>query len=82
MDYKKEIESLLEGLKAKGVSRAIIEEDLGYSENYIDQTLSKGGNKKFLQSLKRYVLQKAIPPEVPVNGLPLPGTITVQDHIR
>jgi hypothetical protein len=64
MKLKEEIELLLESLKNQGISRTAIEEDLGYSENYIDQVLSKGGNKKFLAALKRYMLQKATPPKV------------------
>lgn len=63
MELKKEIEELLESLKKAGKERDDIEKELEYSENYIDQTLSKGGNQKFLGVLKRYantVLQKAI----------------------
>ncbi|MEP7375547.1 MAG: hypothetical protein ABI675_19535 [Chitinophagaceae bacterium] len=53
MEYKKEIETLLITLKSKGYSRAYIEKKLDYSENYIDQILSKGGNKKVAGALKR-----------------------------
>lgn len=63
MDTKKEIEGLLNSLKKRGFDRGRIEKDLNYSENYIDQTLSKGGNKRFLNSLRDYanrMLQKAI----------------------
>lgn len=80
MDFKPQIESLLKTLKSKGVDRGQIEEDLGYSENYIDQMLAKGGNKRFLTALQKYVLQKAIPP---ANGTP-PAQINVswQDYIK
>lgn len=65
MEIKEEIESVLASLKKAGYERGRIEKDLEYSENYIDQTLSKGGNRKFLRSLKNYaerVLQKTITP--------------------
>lgn len=58
MSYKSEIVYLLESLKKKGYTRARIESDLGYSENYIDQILSKGGNKKVVGALSR-MLQNA-----------------------
>lgn len=54
MNIKEEIESILESLKRLGIKRGDIEKALNYSENYIDQTLSKGGNEKFLGALKRY----------------------------
>jgi hypothetical protein len=62
MSIKKEIELLLESLKKIGIERGEIEEAIGYSENYIDQTLSRGGNKKVLGAIKLYaqVLQKTI----------------------
>jgi hypothetical protein len=65
-NLKEEIEFILKELIGKGYTRADIEKELGYSENYIDQQLSKGGNKRFLNtidSLNKRVLQKAI-----VNG--------------
>lgn len=64
MSYKKEIENVLDSLKNHGFDRDAIEKRLDYSKNYIDQQLSKGGNKKFLGSLKRLrdqILQKTIP---------------------
>lgn len=67
MDYKKEIEEVLNALKEAGFDRTTIEEDMGYSENYIDQTLSKGGNKKFLKAMVIYrkaMLQNT----TPING--------------
>lgn len=66
MEIKKEIEEVLDSLKAAGFDRGRIEEDMGYSENYIDQTLSKGGNKKFLRAMIYYrmaMLQNPIPPK-------------------
>lgn len=54
MDYKKQIEEVLDSLKAAGFDRGKIEEDMDYSVNYIDQVLSKGGNKKFLKAMIIY----------------------------
>src|SRR6185312_14224534 len=54
MDYKKEIQDLLSGLKREGISRRQIEIDLGYREKSIDQILSKGGNNSFLGVLRFY----------------------------
>jgi hypothetical protein len=51
MDLKKEIEIRLKSLKEKGLSRRNIEEKLKYRENYIDQSLSKGGSVRLLKSL-------------------------------
>lgn len=62
MELKNEIELVLESLKSKGYDRTKIEEDLGYSDNYIDQVLSKGGNKRFLRAisaLRDRILQNA-----------------------
>ena len=58
MNFKKEIENLLNALKNLGYDRRKIEQELGYGENYIDQALSRGGNKKLLNGLDR--LQKSI----------------------
>lgn len=63
MDYKKEIQKLLDFLKKAGHSRADIEEKLGHSENYIDQSLARGGNIKLLRAIQLYkevVLSKAM----------------------
>lgn len=54
MDINQKIELILEKLKKAGKDRSTIEKDLNYSENYIDQILSRGGNKKFLGVLERY----------------------------
>jgi hypothetical protein len=62
MDFKQEIELILEKLKIVGIDRSTIEKDLNYSKNYIDQTLSRGGNEKILGALKLYaqsILQNA-----------------------
>jgi uncharacterized NAD(P)/FAD-binding protein YdhS len=64
MSLKKEIENILNELKQKGYDRGEIEQQLNYSENYIDQQLSKGGNQRFLNALVEFnkrVLQKTIP---------------------
>lgn len=63
MNYKEEILELLKHLKEAGIGRAQIEHDFEYAENFIDQTLARGGNKKILAALKIYckaVLQKDI----------------------
>ena len=52
MDYKRELQVLLDTLSAKGVTRDIIEKDLRYSENYIDKVLSKGGNSRVYTKVK------------------------------
>lgn len=62
MNVKEEIELILESLKKLGINRRDIEKELNYSENYIDQILSKGGNEKFLGILKLYA-EKLLPPE-------------------
>lgn len=51
---RKQIEKILDDLKSAGYSRRDIEKELTKSENYIDQILSKGGNNKFLNELKRF----------------------------
>jgi hypothetical protein len=64
MELKKEIESLLIALKSKGYDRRKIEQALDYSEHYIDQQVSRGGNTRLLNALKKLnasVLQIAIP---------------------
>lgn len=63
MDFKQEIELILEKLKKVGKDRRSIEKDLNYSKNYINQNLSRGGNKKILSALKLYeqnMLQNAM----------------------
>lgn len=70
MDFKKEIEKVLDSLKEAGFDRGKIEEDMGYSVNYIDQTLSKGGNKKFLKAMLIYkmaMLQNPISNLLPID---------------
>lgn len=57
-NIKKQIENILEELKALGFNRRAVEKELNKSENYIDQILSRGGNNKFLNELKR--LKKSI----------------------
>lgn len=63
MNLKEQLEEILDFLKKRGITRSEIEDDLNYSENYIDQALSKGGNKRFLKALEKYksdILQNAI----------------------
>jgi len=59
MNFKEVIENLLEQLKTIGFDRRSIERELGYKENYIDQLLSKGGNKKFITLLNRFLIEKS-----------------------
>lgn len=47
-----QIERQVNKLVSKGWTRDTIEKRLGYSENYIDQTISRGGSKKFLRLLQ------------------------------
>lgn len=54
MDTKAEIKSLLDDLRKMGKDRRTIERELKYSEFYIDQALSKGGNEKLRQALEDY----------------------------
>lgn len=51
---KQKIETLLFELKQMGISRMFIEKELDYSENYITQLLTKGGNEKFYKRLLKY----------------------------
>jgi hypothetical protein len=67
MDYKRELQVLLDTLSAKGVTRDIIEKDLRYSENYIDKVLSKGGNSRVYTKVKTYLDQKQY--AMPKDGL-------------
>lgn len=96
MELKEEIEKVLESLRKAGYDRAAIEKELDYSVNYIDQVLSKGGNRRFLNAIKKLkaqVLQKAIPDSNPISMVGEPPTlyerllpvgnlkITLQDYI-
>jgi transcriptional regulator with XRE-family HTH domain len=60
MELNQTIELLLNALKEKGIDRADIEKELGYSPNYIDQVLSRGGNQRFLTSLQKYAIGLSI----------------------
>ena len=57
-NIKPDIEKILFDLKRLNYDRRRIEQELDYSENYLDQILSKGGNIKVLNRLKQ--LQNAI----------------------
>jgi hypothetical protein len=52
MEFKEEILNTLVELKKFNIDRRSAEEKLGYVHYYIDQAISKGGNKKLLNSLK------------------------------
>ncbi len=58
MDYKKDIESVLNYLNNMGYTRDRIEEELGYSPNYIGQLLAKGGNKRFFAIITKFMEEK------------------------
>lgn len=54
MTLKEQIKAQLVHLKLMGKDRRTIERELHYSENYLDQVLSKGGNEKVYQALVDY----------------------------
>lgn len=54
MDYKKEIQTLLDLLKSLGIQRSQIEKDLDYAEKYITQQLAKGGNERLYKAILKY----------------------------
>lgn len=54
MAIKDDIELLLIELKNRNIDRRRVELDLGLSENYLDQALSRGGNKKLYNRIKQY----------------------------
>lgn len=54
MNYKDLITELLVEFKSQGYDRRTLERELGYSENYLDQILSKGGNEKAYRTLIAY----------------------------
>lgn len=60
MDIKKEIETILDQLKNAGIDRSKIEEDLGYSPNYITQILSRKAppSPRMLIALRMYARNK------------------------
>ena len=53
MERKKEIEKLLEDLKKYNWGRKEIEAEFKYNANYISQALSRGGNDKLLNNLRK-----------------------------
>jgi hypothetical protein len=58
-DFKKDIEELIIKLNNRGIDRRAIEADLDYSEFYLDQIISKGGNGKVLKRLQKYYIEKS-----------------------
>ena len=58
-NFRKEIEELILQLNSIGIDRRAIEADLDYSEFYLDQILSKGGNEKILKRLQKYHIEKS-----------------------
>lgn len=55
MEVRDEIEKLLIELKNKGIDRRKVERDLGLSVNYLDQSLSRGGNRSIYRRIKQYI---------------------------
>lgn len=61
MGVKEECLELLKSLSQLGLTRTMIEKELGYGENAIDQALARGGNPKMkaaLALLLRYAMLK------------------------
>jgi hypothetical protein len=52
MNYKEQIETLIDQLKFFGFNRRTIEQTLSYSENSIDQSLARGGTARLLTGIK------------------------------
>lgn len=76
MEYRNNIEEILDFLKSNGHDRGRIEARLGYSANAIDQALARGGNRRLLKVLELYkdwVLQNATS-SFQVGGRALPST--------
>lgn len=67
MNYKTELQKLIDTLDSKGITRDKIEADLRYSENYIDKVLSKGGNSRVYTKVKTYLDEKQY--AIPKDGL-------------
>lgn len=58
MDFKEPMILLLKWLEEEGLNRSAVEKKLGYSENYLVQQLSKGGNRRIMRALED-LLEKA-----------------------
>jgi integrase len=58
VDFKKDILDILNNLKSIGIDRRTIERELDYKTYYIDQIVSKGGNKLAVKKLQDYYLKK------------------------
>lgn len=84
MDYKKEILKLLEILKSEGIDRDKIEEGIGAAPNYLDQVLSRGGNKTAYNKIKIFtenILQKTTPVTITEPGVILEALIRIESMI-
>ncbi|SFW16793.1 hypothetical protein [Chitinophaga sancti] len=68
MELKNEIKKLLEDLEKCGWGRREIEKELEYNDNYLAQAMSKGGNIKLLNKLKKLLDRVSIesPTDEPV----------------
>lgn len=55
MELKEEIKNILNRLKSIGISRRDLEKEFGYSRNYIDQALSRGGTDVLFTTLNLYL---------------------------
>jgi hypothetical protein len=60
MNYKDEIQKALDDLTELKISRREIEKELNYSNYYINQQLSKGGNEKLLKGLRQLLEKKRL----------------------
>jgi len=60
MNYKEEILKALVDLTEFKMARREIEKELNYSNKYIDQQLSKGGNEKLLNGLRQLLEKKRL----------------------
>jgi phage repressor protein C with HTH and peptisase S24 domain len=70
MDYKAAILSVLKLLENEGYSRDEIEQEVGASANWIDQVISRGGNKQALTRLENF--HKAVAKRNTTNELQEP----------
>src|SRR3954471_17190488 len=60
MNYKEEIQKAINDLTELKISRREIEKELNYSNYYINQQLSKGGNEKLLKGLRQLLEKKRL----------------------
>ena len=81
-NIKQNMENALFHLKKLGWERGRIEEHLGYSEEYIDQSLSKGGSKKLLKLLENLLENATLQKNVSSDSLKSTVAETLQRDYR